>query len=91
MYNFHSSESKIVINKPKEARGRRIKHECLSFLRSWKLRGIQIASFTVGFDSKVTWPKLTAVSLQKGICKVASCHRDEDFHNGKNRFDTGAL
>lgn len=68
MYNFHSSESKIVINKPKEARGRRIKHECLSFLRSWKLRGIQIASFTVGFDSRVTWPKLTAV-YKKGSAR----------------------
>lgn len=54
MYNFLSSESKIVINKPKDAIGRRIKHEYLSFPRSWKLRGIQIASSTVGFDSKVT-------------------------------------
>lgn len=91
MYNFLSSESKIVINKPKEATGRRIKHECLSFLRSWKLRGIQIASFTVGFDSKVTWPKLPAVSMWKGICKVTSCHRDEDFRSGKNKFGISEL
>lgn len=91
MYNFLSSESKIVINKPKEATGRRIKHECLSFLRSWKLRGIQIASFTVGFDSKVTWPKLPAVRLWKGICKVTSCHRDEDFRSGKNKFGISEL
>ena len=61
MYNFLSSESNIVINKLGEATCRRTKHERLSFLRRWKLRGIQIASFTLGYDSQVTWPKLTIV------------------------------
>lgn len=63
MCNFLSLESNIVINKLGEATGRRTEHECLSFRRRWKLRGIQIAFFTLAYASKVsiTWPKLTVV------------------------------
>lgn len=63
MCNFLSLESNIVVNKLGEATGRRTKRECLSFWRHWKLRGIQIASFTLAYVSKVsiTWPKLTVV------------------------------
>lgn len=70
MYNFLSSESNIVINKLGEATCRRTTHECLSFLRRWKLRGIQIASFPLGYDTQVTCPKLTIVGWHKGPCKV---------------------
>lgn len=62
MYNFLSSESNIVINELRETAGRRLQHECPPFLKHRKPRGIQIASFTLGFDSEVTWPKLTVVS-----------------------------
>lgn len=91
MYNFLFSESNIVINKLRETTGRRIQHECLPFLRLWELWGIQIASFTLGFDSEITWSKLSVVSWLKGTWEVTLCYRDKDVHSGKNRFGIGEL
>lgn len=70
MSHFLSSESNIVINKPGEATVRRTKQECLLFLRLWRLRGIHIASFTLDFNSDITWPKLTVLHGQKEPCEV---------------------
>lgn len=69
MSHFLSSESNIVINKPREATGR-TKQECLLFPRLWRLRGIHIASFTLDFNSDITCPKLTVLHGQKEPCEV---------------------
>lgn len=70
-----SSESTLGTKQLREAPGRRARQERPLSPRPWKLRGIHIASPTLGFESVVTWPK--------GDRKVALSQGMETFSVGK--------
>lgn len=63
-----SSESTLGTKQLREAPGRRARQERPLSPRSWKLRGIHIASPTLGFESVVTWPRGDRkVALSQGM------------------------